>query len=147
MKRVRLTTLTCLAALASLSPAWACSYLASTFADSRAFQQKLWAEADVIFLARASPMEDGESQLRPVTSLKGSRPPERSVTRVVANCGERAADGLVIAYARRLRPADVPWQPWRWGRWYVLNHVAPHEVVDPDLVIALKKRADRLQVK
>lgn len=127
------------------APAWSCSYFAPTYAESLDFQQGLWRDADAVFLARAKPVTEARSQLRPMVALHGSTPPGKSMTSVSTNCGEAPAEGVVIAFTRRIRVSDMPLEPWRWGRWYVISHLAPAEVVDPQMVEALRQAAGRLE--
>lgn len=127
------------------APAWSCTYFATTYREDLYFQQRLWRDSDAVFLARATPVGEAQSQLVPVVSLYGRSPPRRSVANVSVNCGEAPSEGVVIAFARRIRASDMPLQPWRWGSWYVMDHRAPAEVVDPKVVEALKDAAVRLK--
>jgi len=127
------------------APAWSCSYFATTYAEDLDFQQGLWRDADAVFLARAKPIAEARSQLRPVISIHGITPPRKSVATVSTNCGETPAEGVVIAFARRIRVSDMPLEPWRWRRWYVISHLTSAEVVDPQMVEALRQAAGRLE--
>ena len=127
------------------APAWPCTYFATTYREDLYFQQSLWRDSDAVFLARATPVEEAQSQLVPVVPLYGRSPPRRSVANVSLNCGETPSEGVVIAFARRIRASDIPLQPWRWGSWYVIGQFAPVEVVDPKVVEALKDAAVRLK--
>lgn len=138
-------TLVLLLGCVGAAPAWSCSYFVPTYAENLDFQQGLLSDADAVFLARAKPETEARSQLRSVLSIQGSTPPRKSVANVSTNCGETPADGVVIAFARRIRVSDMPFEPWRWGRWYVISHLTPAEVVDPQMVEALRQAAGRLE--
>ena len=137
----------CLAGLTlgavAASPAAACTMFAASYQQQLGYQQTTWFYADSVFLARARPVDGERSELIPLTTIHGTRPPRRSSVRVLTNCGDPPADGVVIAFAERLSIADVQWRVWRLGEWVVF-FIYPDEVVDPVLVSALREAADRL---
>lgn len=112
------------------------------------YQRRLRADADAVFLARARPMAHrGGTMLDAVTGVTGDGPPSRVFLPAdPSDCMPRPAPrGLVIAFARQIRPADAPWKVWTWGRWAVVAEIRPSEVVDPDLAAALRAAAGRLR--
>lgn len=129
--------------VAAASSATACTMLGASYQQQLGYQQVNWSYSDSIFLARARPVDGARSELIPLTTIHGTRPPRRSSVRVLTNCGDRPPDGVVIAFAERLSIADVQWRVWRLGEW-VVSFIYPDEVVDPVLVSALREAADRL---
>ena len=134
----------CITTLAVASAAWGCTMWMPSPEDELRYQQQLWKSSDAIFLARATPIGPERSSLVPIVSIGGDKPPQRTTAGVILNCGQTPPRGAVIAFAHRIRPKDVPLQPWRWGSWYVNGHLQPHEVVDPNLAQRLSQAAARL---
>jgi len=145
MNRLWMVVLVSLFSLASAAEAWGCSMLVPSYQDELRFQQRRWANADAIFLARATPREGFESDLRLIATITGSASPKRSMVHVNGMCGEAPPEGVVIVFAQRLDPGDFPWRPWRWREWVVTSYVYPHEVVDPQMVTALRETTERLR--
>ena len=147
MKQLWLTGLVLGLGLLGGAEAVACTRFGPDPAAELAYQQHLRQSAHTVFLARATPDGSDTSRLTTLTAIEGARPPRAASTRVLLNCGDKPPHGTVIVFAIRTAPKDVPFQPWRWGSWYVMKHLYPSEVMDPKLAQSLAQTAARLSTE
>lgn len=141
------------AGLASLmaADALSCTIIQLDPEGRRYYQRGAWDDADSVFLARATPNPlCARTEMEPIATIEGDRPPSRSHVPIDSpgDCGWLPPPrGVVIAFARRVRPGDAPWRPWLWGRWTVFSHLNPSEVTDEKLASALRDTARRPRQK
>ena len=137
-----------MAAALLASDALSCTQLFLGVDGQRYYQRQARLDADSVFLARARPEPlRRRVAFEPIAPVEGDRPPTRTFMRTgeQGDCGPAPAPrGVVVAFARRTRPADDPWRPWNWGRWQVFSSLNPAQIVDRDLASALGEAAARL---
>jgi len=123
----------------------ACTRMAPEPALDLKFLRDVWAMSDAVFLARAAPDPQGSSTLTPIVRIKGPPPPRRSRAAVNVMCGDLPPQGTIVAFAQRVGYDDVGWRFWLWGRWQVIGHRRPDEIVDPALARDIRRAADSLE--
>ena len=157
MRGRRIFALAAAAALVLAAPAIACTVILPVpgegetlaqvaFRQDGLHQRRLRGEATAVYLARVTPARDG-FYFRATVPIEGEQPPRRAEVRPGPDCepSSPAPGELRIVFARRVRPADDFWRPWRWGRQVVIGSRRPAEVADLGLARALRDAAARVR--